>query len=402
MPTFYYQARSASSDLISDQVSADTLAQAVAQLESQGLTIVAIGTTPLPAAPPGENPFGASSAERRLATEQAALAEHLSRVIERGRDLLPALHAYAQELPSGRRKRELGTVLHVLDRGDAAQAASTLSTMPGYWIPLLGAATSSRDPGRILREFVQESERASELSRQWWLALAYPALLGGLAATVMVALSVFVIPIFRDIFSGFGLKLPAFTILVLTVADWIASGRILIWIAAIVAGWWLLWQAARLLPVSWRNWCSDRWALRWGRATALARFAQFSADLLEAELATPQAVRLAGIATGNPPIRRAADRLAESLESGNRATPSGAAVLTSTIRSALVDRQAAVNARIRLLREVSNCYSDQARRRLSWTTGVIEPLAICAIGFVVGATVIALFLPLVTLVHGLS
>jgi len=403
MPSFYYRARNANEELVAGELQAMNLAQAVADLESQGLVIESIGTTPPVVAEQGASPFVDDGAVRGATVEQAALREHLSRVMERGREFLPALRAYVQELPAGRRRRELNAVLQVLERGDADRAATTFAALPGYWIPLLGAATASRDPERILREFVEESERATELRRQWWLSLAYPALLGGLALAVLVALSLFVIPLFRDIFNGFDLHLPTFTMAVLSIAEWISSGRILIVAAAIVVGGWLLRLATRLLPVSVRNWCGDHLGWRWGRATALARLSQFTADLLEAELATPQALRLAGIATGNPPIRRATARVAGGLDaSGELAGGSHVTnILTATILHAL-SLERTDTSRIRLLREISACHAERARRRLSWTRGIIEPLAICAIGLVVGVTVVALFLPLVSLINALS
>jgi type II secretory pathway component PulF len=406
MPRFYYQAQSAQEQQITGQLLADSLVQAVAQLESQGLVVLSISSTPLVGAEGGENPFASGQAMRQTGgagstVERAVLEQHMLRVIERGTEILPALQAYAQELPA-RRRRELEVVLGILQRGNAAEAASAIGTLPGYWIPLLGAATASRDPGRILREFVRESQRALELQRQWWLALSYPLLLGGLALAVLAALSIFVIPIFRDIFTGFGLRLPAFTVFVLTVADWIASGRVLIVAALLLIAAVVLRQSTRLLPEYVLHWCGDHLGLWWGRPTALARFSQFTADLLEAELGVPQAVRLAGIATGNPPIRRAASRAASDLDAGSNLDPSGSkTILTATVLHALRSNTAATS-RIGLLREISASYADRARRRLSWTRGIIEPLAVCVIGLVVGGTVLALFLPLVSLIHGLS
>jgi type II secretory pathway component PulF len=58
--------------------------------------------------------------------------------------------------------------------------------------------------------------------------------------------------------------------------------------------------------------------------------------------------------------------------------------------------------RIRLLREISACHADRARLRLSWSSGIIEPITICAVGIVVGLMVLALFLPLVKLIEGLT
>ncbi len=402
MPRFHYQALNADEQPVTGALEAANLAQAVAELELQGLSIQSIGTAPLTSTASGENPFADDAAAPQAAIQRAALEQHLARVIERGRELLPALRAYAQELPAGRRRRELESVLEILERGDAGQAARTLGTMPGFWIPLLGAAASSRDPGRILREFVEESERASELARQWWLTLAYPAFLGGLAVAVLVLLSVLVIPVFAEMFGEFGLSLPYLTLLVLSIAESIASGRVLITAGVVLVAGWLVCLAVRQLPARLRNWCGDRFGLSWGRATALARFSQFAADLLEAELQPSQAVRLAGIATGNPPLCRAAERVANALESSTDfARPGNRRILTATILHAL-DADAAAPSRIRLLREISAGYAERARIRLSWTRGIIEPLAICVIGLIVGSTVLALFLPLVTLIHGLT
>jgi len=402
MPTFHYEVRDASGQSVSGELYATSLAQAVVELESRGLAIVSIGTTPLAAPASGETPFASDGPALRSTAQQLSLEQHLARVMEQSRELLPALRAYAGELPVGRRRRELESALHVLARGDSRAAAATLTKLPGYWIPLLAAASVSHDPGRVLREFIEESERASQLSRQWWLALAYPVLLGGLALTVLVLLSVFVIPLFREIFIGFDLQLPEFTILVLSIAQWISSGQIVIWAAAIVAGLWLLPRVTRLIPESIRNWCGDHSPLCWGRSTALARLSQFTADLLEAQLDPPQALRLAGQATGNSPIRRAADRAAKRVEAGGDfASSSDRKQLTATILHVL-GQDSLPAARIHLLREISAGYAEKARRRLSWTRGILEPLAICAIGIVVGATVLALFLPLVALVQGLS
>jgi type II secretory pathway component PulF len=416
MPHYRYQALNADRQPVAGELAADSLAQVVAQLEAQGLTvqsIVDVSSEPSAAGPAamnpgGDNPFASPTAIERAAAEQAALRLHMEQVIERGRDLLPPLRAYAAEMPAGVCRRELEAVLRVLGRGDAAAASTALAALPGYWIPLLSAATSSRDPARVLREFLQESQRAGELSRQWWLALAYPAFLAGIAVLVMAALSFLVIPIFRDIFAGFGLELPWLTLIVITVSDWFTSGRIVLPALVVVALAVLLVKGRQLLPAGLREWFGDRFGLLWGRSNTLARLAQFTADLLEAELNPAHALRLAGMATNRGAIRRAAWRVASNLESPWLAAAADPAalrrsrrVLSATVLHAL-QSPLSTTARVRLLREVSGCHADRARIRLSWTRGFLEPVAICAIGLIVGVTVLALFMPLFTLIHGLS
>jgi len=411
MAHFRYQALNAELQPVNGELHAESVSQALAQLEAQGLTVQSIGYFTADSAL-GQSPFrstatdtGAGSSRGLPAddsVEQAALQAHMSRVIERGREIVPALRAYAEEITSRHRQRQLMTVVRVLERGDAAEAAAGLRALPSYWIPLLSAATSSRDPGRVLREFLKESQRAEELRRQWWQTFAYPLLVFGLAAAVLVALSFFVVPLFREMFESFGLKLPGLTQLVFAVSAWITSGRILL-DAALLAGLVaLVWAAGRLMPLPVREWLSDRLGTLLGRSTAVARFSQFTADLVEAELDIPNALRIAGFATESPRVRRAAWRLARDLAAGRAlARHAYRPFLTATVLHALrTDMPTA--SRVRLLSEIGACHAERARRRLSWTHGIIEPIAICVIGIVVGGTVIALFLPLISLIQGLS
>ena len=107
--------------------------------------------------------------------EQTVLGAHLAHVLEGAKTIAPALRAYCEELPVGRRRCELEIVIGVLEGSDDVEAEKVFAGLPEYWIPLLSAATSSRDPGRVLQEFLTEAERTDELRRQWWLTISCPA-----------------------------------------------------------------------------------------------------------------------------------------------------------------------------------------------------------------------------------
>ena len=88
--------------------------------------------------------------------------------------------------------------------------------------------------------------------------MAYPIVVFGLAAAVLAFLSFVPIPIFREMFASFGLRLPWLTQLVLTIAAWITSGKIIVVAIVIAAGGFVLYKATSLLPLSLRNWIGDR------------------------------------------------------------------------------------------------------------------------------------------------
>ena len=99
---------------------------------------------------------------------------------------------------------------------------------------------------------------------------------------------------------------------------------------------------------------------------------------------------------------RASCRLAHDIERNEtHASSCRSDPLSQTVTQAL-RCDMPVAARVRLLRELSHCYAERAQARLSWTQGIVEPVAIGVIGAIVGGVVIALFLPLISLIQVLS
>jgi type IV pilus assembly protein PilC len=403
MATFQYQAFDAEGKSVSDDIEAESVGQAIVAIEARGLTVQSIGVATAAAPRNGAGFSAAHSGGEQTAAlkvEREVLQSHMATLFERGRPLLPALAAYAEELPSGRQRRRLLAVCRTLENGDQDAAAAALAEMPEYWIPLLGAATSSSDSGRVLDEFFSESQRTVELRQQWWLTLAYPVVLILLTGFVLVGLSMFVIPEFAKLFAEFDLNIPVFTRVILTTSSWLASWEGLV-VALLSFGFIaLLLNLDRILPAR----LAGLGSLRppFGRRIAIARFARFTADLLEAGVSVPDALRIAGFAVRKAPMQQSAWQLANNLESiAADAQLRPSRWLTATVTHALT-ANLPTSSRVRLLREVSANHADRVNSALSWTFGIIEPICICLVGFAVAMVVLALFSPLVMLIEGLS
>jgi type IV pilus assembly protein PilC len=345
---------------------------------------------PKPASPDGES------------VERAVLRAHMATILERGHAIAPALRAYSEELPAGWQRRQLAAVCQVVERGDPDEAAAALSQLPECWIPLLSAATSSSDLGHVLREFLTESQNTGEMRQKWWLAIAYPLILLGLVTVVMTALSIFVIPEFRTIFADFGLELPEFTLWVLNIASFLSRwGVPFIILLALLFGLLVL-HANRLLPEPAFAWLGGWLGAPFKRRTTIARFSRFMADLLEADVSMANALRIAGFTVNQPRVREAAWQLANDIEStGGFSQVAYQRPLTATVALALA-ADTSLASRVRLLREISNCHAERVRIGLSWSSGIVEPAAICVVGIAVGCAVLGLFLPLVSLIERLS
>ncbi len=413
MPSFRYHALDAKGQPVTGELEADGVQQAVAQLQTRGLIVQSIGSTESGWTSPSAKPpatdvrtaENAATAPRRSAgesVEQAVLRAHMATILDRGRAIAPALRAYAEEMPAGWQRRQLVAVCRVLERGDAAEATAALAELPDCWIPLLSAATSSSDAGHVLRKFLTESRRADDLRQEWWLTLAYPMILIGLVTVVMTALSIFVIPQFREIFAEFELELPQLTFWVLNLASFLSTWGVLLVVVLIIVFTLLFLKANRFLPSSAFGWLGNRFRPLYGRRMAVARFTRFTADLLEAGVSLPDALRIAGFTVKQSRMQRAAWRLANDIESsGEFSQRAYQRPLTATVAYALSPDTPPAS-RVRLLREISNCHAERVRIGLSWAAGVVEPIAICVVGFAVGLTVLASFMPMVKLVEALS
>jgi type II secretory pathway component PulF len=413
MPSFRYEALNAEGRLVTGGLEAESVQQAFDQLQARGLTVQSIGFVASAGPTPLDNqPTPSHTAVPEMTTapprsagesvEQAVLRSHMTTILDRGRAIMPALRAFAEEMPSGWQRRQLNAVCRVLERGDPAEATAALAELPECWIPLLSAANSSPDPGRVLSEFLTESRRTDDLRQKWWLTLAYPLILIVLVTVVMTALSILVIPQFREIFDEFDLSLPGLTKWMLWVADILSKFGLVLIVLLLALFALLLLNANRLLPSTAFAWLGDRIRPPFGRRTAIARFARFTADLLEAGVGPPDALRIAGFTSDQSRMRQAAWRMANDMES-NRGIAQGAydRPLTASIAYALTSNLRPAS-RVRLLREISSAHGERVRIGLSWASGIVEPVAICLVGVAVGLTVLGLFLPLVKLVEGLS
>jgi type II secretory pathway component PulF len=230
--------------------------------------------------------------------------------------------------------------------------------------------------------------------------LAYPLLITVAAGTVLIFLSVLVVPIFREISEGFGLELPALTKLNLAIARGVENTWPYLLVAfalvLVVLARYLIFGARRSARVS------NRFVALFGRTTAIARLSQFMADLLEAGLTVSDTLEVAGFLTNRRELRSAVWGLADDMQGirGSAEQP-GAPRKFAAICYAL-RAEMPTPSRVRLLRELSLANAEKVRLRLSWTRGLIEPVAILVIGCMVALVVFSLFIPLIELFNQLT
>jgi type IV pilus assembly protein PilC len=91
-----------------------------------------------------------------------------------------------------------------------------------------------------LYEMADVNETTAQYDKSLKMALVYPVLVFSVFIVVLAMILIFVIPVFQDVFSGFGSRLPALTRTVLAISLWFKTYGV--YIAAGIAGALLLFK----------------------------------------------------------------------------------------------------------------------------------------------------------------
>lgn len=391
MPKYFYQATRGDGQSVTGQLDADGVSQALAELESGGLSVESISLASLARQTRGEG------------LETSSLDGRFNAVMDRREVLLPALKALADDLPATRARYDLRQLIGQLGRAKSA-AELRHSRNAVQWLPLLLTGWTSETNARRISDLVAQASRECQNRSRRRRLLAYPAVLLLIVLIVLVFLCAFIVPTFGSMFDDFGLVLPAPTRVVVFISEQIHEHAIRsAVIAALVMA--TVYQVVRL-------WLHFALGTRWlgfliagnsAGVSAMSIFAGRLADLLSIDVSLPDALWIAGQGCGHYHYKHVAEELAR--EAHRAAEPLSRTPMAHNLPPNLIHAlQAGPDGgpSIPLLRELSVMYSDRVNQRVDWMSGAIAQFAIIGLGIVVAFIVIAVFLPMVSLITGLS
>ncbi len=395
MPHYMYQAQDQAGQPVSGECDAAGLSEAVERLEAQGLLVVSIVLAEAqlePASDPAE-----------AEGQRVAFYRSLDEKLARRDDYLPPLIALAGELPSAATRREFQKVIQILQTATSAQQV-VASPAAAIILPLLSGGVDSRSSSDGLQEWLASVTRSIENRQRWRRMMVYPTVVVCVALLLSIGMSLFVIPIFRSMYTEFGLVLPSLTLAMLWVAEQLSTRlpRTVVVVALLMAACWAVvrtWRhfglANRLLgPVV---------AGSTSNLLAMSSLTRVLAEALHLGAPLPVALRVAGQSCRHVYYRQAVEALA--LQVGQTTaryqhTKTIARLPPTVLFALLGDGQ--TRPHINLLRELANVYGQRTLARMDWGLTTLPAAAMIGVGVVVALVVVSLFAPLVMMVSSLS
>ncbi|HAS84278.1 MAG TPA: pilus assembly protein PilC [Verrucomicrobia bacterium] len=333
----------------------------------------------------------------------------LATLIEAGLPLLRGLRILLkQEKTPGLREALVGMGEAVESGGTFSEAlAAYPRTFDKLYINMVkaGEAGGLLDTVLVrLAEFMEKSERIKGKVKS---AMTYPIVVLVAAMGILGFLMVFIIPKFAEIFQGLsgGKGLPPLTQFVINISDTVAQR------------WWLilglgfgavaLFKALKKTPRG--ALLLDRVSLKapmFGslfRKTAVARFARTLGTLMSSGVPILQALMIVRDTAGNQVISNAIQSIHDSVKEGESvAMPMEASGVFPGMVVSMVDVGEETGALPEMLVRVANGYDEEVDMAVEGLTSIIEPIMIVVLALIIGTIVIAMFVPLISIISEMS
>lgn len=330
----------------------------------------------------------------------AIFARQLATMMKAGVPLVQSFDIVAEGLENPS-MRDL--VLEVKNEvASGTSLAASLGRHPKYFDDLFVSLVSAGEQAGTLETMLDRvatyKEKTEALKAKIKKAMTYPAAVVVVAVVVTGILLVKVVPQFAETFSSFGAGLPAFTLMVLHLSEFVQAWWFII-IAAVIAAVFAFTRARRASHQFAEK--TDRLLLRLPIIgdivynSVVARFARTLSTTFAAGVPLVDALDSVAGAAGSIPYHDAIKRIREDVTAGQQLNSSIKATnMFPTMLTQMVSIGEESGALDEMLEKVASHYEAIVDNMVDSLTALLEPMIMAVLGVLVGGLMIAMYLPI--------
>ncbi|OOQ43051.1 MULTISPECIES: type II secretion system F family protein [Pseudomonas] len=280
--------------------------------------------------------------------------------------------------------------------------AAALRKKPRYfdelYCNLVDAGEQAGALDTLLERVATYKEKSESLKARIRKAMTYPLVVVFVATIVTGILLVNVVPQFESVFKGFGAELPAFTVMVIGLSQfmqawwWVVLGTLITMTFGVR-------HALRTSPALRDR--MDTWLLKLPlvgtlmHKSAVARFARTLSTTFAAGVPLVEALESVAGATGNSVFKRAVLRIRQDISTGMQLhfamRTCGVFPNMAIQMTAIGEESGTLDA---MLDKVAGFYEDNVDNMVDNLTSLMEPFIMVVLGVIVGGLVVAMYLPI--------
>jgi type IV pilus assembly protein PilC len=404
MPTFAYSGRTRSGEVVSGERAADTMENAVASLRREQMLITRI----TPVKSKAGAPVKAARSNKKVKSKNLAIfTRQFSVMIDAGLPLVQCLEI----LGSQEEDKNFAAVI-MQTRSDVESGAALADAMkkhPGTFDALYTNMVAAGEAGGILDAILKRLavyiEKNVKLIGQVKSAMTYPIAVITIAALVVVVILWKVIPTFASLFAGLGAELPLPTLIVI----WMSNAMVRLMpfiIVGVIAG---VYGLRQYYATSNGRHTIDRMLLRAPvlglilRKISVARFCRTLSTLISSGVPILDGLEITAKTSGNAIVEDAIMSTRKSIERGETiAEPLKATGVFPAMVSQMIGVGEATGALDTMLAKIADFYEEEVDTAVAGLLQLLEPVMIAFLGVVVGGIVIAMYLPIFSLISKLT
>ena len=428
MPKFQYVAMNQNGQEVKDEIEATNSEDALAKIRGLGYFPTKIREkgakkAAKAGAAPGKRKraAGARGFGKISLKVLTAFTRQLSTLQDAGLPILRSLQILEQQQKPGLLKNVVGEV--AVDVEGGATLSEAMGRHPRAFDRLYVNMVQAGEAGGVLDVILQRlsefMEKSEKLRRKVVGAMIYPIAVISFALLIVTGIMIVVVPKFKEIFSDFGSQMPGVTMVLLKFSDFVIGKKELADGTKVTGfpGWilmlgspvaiWLLFKLIRQSKMG--RMAVDRATLyipilgQIVAKTNVARFSRTLGTLIAAGVPILEAITITRETTSNGVFANALGAVHDSIREGESfANPLRAAKVVDSIVVNMVDVGEETGELDSMLYKVADNYDEEVDALVGGLVSLLEPVIVILLGGIVGFIVIALFMPLVTLIGSVT
>lgn len=332
--------------------------------------------------------------------DKAVFSRQFAALVNAGVALVRGLGVLSEQCQNPKLKRALQQISADVQQG--VNLSDAMRKHPQCFDNLYVSMIQAGEVGGVLDEVLNRLakllEDVARLQNQIKAAMSYPVTVSILAVAIFIGMTVFLLPVFANIFKEIGTDLPAFTKAMLAVSDFLRSPRVIILIILIPVAFFAYQQYYKTRV---GRETMDRLFLKMPlfgdllQKSATARFCRTFGALTRSGVPILTSLEIVRDTAGNQVIANAVDEARREIQTGGLIS---IALQKEQVFPLMAIQMISIGEETgeldKMLMKVADFYEDEVEQAVKALTSILEPIMILFLGGMVGCILLSMYLPM--------
>ncbi len=340
-----------------------------------------------------------NGAKKLAKTEIVPFTRQIASMIGAGMPILATIQTLEEQCTNPEFKKVLTHLRGTIEGGSPISGglADFPQLFDDMYVNMVVAGEQSGEFAGILKRLAAIMQATARLKGKVKSAMTYPTVIVSIALLMAAGLIQFVVPIFAEMFSGFGKPLPALTQSLVDVSDFVKHN------------WYYVLGAIILIVVVFKKWKStergryqfDEYKLKmpvFGQLnlkSSIGRFCRLLAQMTNAGVPILKSLDVVAHSIGNNVLEKSILDARKEVEQGNQLN---VALEGKPYMPVIMVRMIAAGEKAGkvedMLDSVADSYDEEVEALLNTLTSLMEPFLMVFLGVIIGTIVMAMFMPI--------